>query len=195
MRGAEHERRTGCTQMGRVELRQPQTHPGVLAQGEEPVHDEDDHDQLEIVCQRRRLAIVQALAVRPDVLIADESVSALDVSVQATILDLFTSLQRELGLSVLFIAHNLAVVQHLSQRIAVMYVGRIHEIVDTAELFAHPRHPHTRADRLDSPDVRGWQERRDRTQRETAQPVRCPVRLQVPPAVSLRDGCPPQHRP
>ena len=127
--------------------------------------------------QRQRISIARALSGNPEFLVCDEPTSALDVSVQAQILNLMTELQARLGLTYLFISHNLAVVSHVADRIGVMYLGRLVEIADAAELFARPRHPYTRM-LLDAvPDL------------EMSGRQRTPVAGEVPNPLSPPTGC------
>ena len=127
--------------------------------------------------QRQRISIARALSGSPDFLVCDEPTSALDVSVQAQILNLMTELQSRLGLTYLFISHNLAVVSHVADRIGVMYLGRLVEIADAEELFARPKHPYTRM-LLDAvPDL------------EMSGRQRTPVAGEVPNPLSPPTGC------
>jgi peptide/nickel transport system ATP-binding protein len=95
--------------------------------------------------QRQRIGIARALAVQPELIVCDEAVAALDVSIQAQVLNLFMKLRKELGLTYLFISHDIGVVEHLADRVAIMYLGRIVEMAPTEKIFARPNHPYTQA--------------------------------------------------
>ena len=101
--------------------------------------------------QRQRIAIARALAVRPEFLVCDEAVAALDVSIQAQVLNLLMDLREQLGLTYLFISHDLGVVQHIADRVAIMYLGRVVEEAPASKVFQRPNHPYTQALLLEVP--------------------------------------------
>ena len=127
--------------------------------------------------QRQRIGIARALAVQPDFLVCDESVAALDVSIQAQVLNLFMRLREELNLTYLFISHDLGVVEHLSDRVVIMYLGRVVEIAPTSELFADPNHPYTQALLAEVPRL------------ETRQRKFAPVKGEIPSPIDPPSGC------
>ena len=134
--------------------------------------------------QRQRVGIARALAVKPSFIVCDEAVAALDVSIQAQVLNLFMELRGRLGLTYLFISHNLAVVEHLSDRVAIMYLGRLVEVTSAEELFARPNHPYTQALLAEVPTL----DARRRAYKPIAGELPSP--LDPPPGCAFHPRCP-----
>ena len=134
--------------------------------------------------QRQRIGIARALAVKPKFLVCDEAIAALDVSIQSQVINLFMDLREELGLTYLFISHDLSVVEHIADRVAIMYLGRIVEMASTKEIFSDPRHPYTKALLAEAP-------RLDQRRRQFEPIVgEIPSPLDPPPGCTFHPRCP-----
>ncbi len=127
--------------------------------------------------QRQRIGIARALAVQPELIVCDEAVAALDVSIQAQVLNLFMKLRKELGLTYLFISHDIGVVEHLADRVAIMYLGRIVEMAPTEKIFARPNHPYTQALLREVPRI------------DTRQHAFEPIKGEIPSPLDPPSGC------
>jgi peptide/nickel transport system ATP-binding protein len=134
--------------------------------------------------QRARVNIARALAVRPDFLVCDESVAALDVSIQAQILNLFMDLREQLDLTYLFVSHDLGVVEHISDRVAIMYLGRVVEEAPVEEVFAKPNHPYTQALLAEVPRIRPGKRKFEAIKGELPSPIN------PPPGCHFHPRCP-----
>lgn len=153
--------------------------------------------------QRQRIGIARALAVKPDFLICDESIAALDVSIQAQVINLFMQLRQDFGLTLMFISHDLGVVRHIADRVVIMYLGRVVEVADAGRVFDAPRHPYTAALLEEIPRLDRRGRRFAAIKGEIPSPVnppkgchfhpRCPLafdrcRTERPPLVQVADG-------
>ncbi|MCH8531212.1 MAG: ATP-binding cassette domain-containing protein [Saccharospirillum sp.] len=138
--------------------------------------------------QRQRIAIARALAVKPEIIVADEAVSALDVSVQAQVLNLFMDLRQELGLAYLFISHDLGVVEHIADRVFIMYLGRVVESATTETLFAGPLHPYSQALLAEVPRLTSGKRRFQPIKGEIPSPLNPPSGCHFHPRCPLADG-------
>lgn len=130
--------------------------------------------------QRQRIGIARALAIEPEFIVCDEPISALDVSIQAQVVNLLIKLQKELGLTYLFIAHDLSMVKHISDRVGVMYLGSMVEFADSDELYSKPLHPYTKAlmSAIPIPDPKAEKEKK-----------RIPIEGEIPSPINPKPGC------